>query len=271
MAEQTQEELYQAAMSMIGGVAQLPIVRVEREAFLRSQFADTPYLEQVLELGPQAVFKPEALRKRASKIINASTRKTAVVSFAAGLPSNPIAMVATGGADVAQYFAFAINLAQQLAYLFGEDELFANGGKEIPEEAKVRIIAYLGTMLGAGGAAALVSKTSEAMGKTMGKRLAGQALTKTVWYPLVKKVGAVVGQQVTKKTVEKTVTKAVPIIGGVISGALSYASFKPMGEKLADVFERNLKGEFDDEEMELNPDFAAMQYDESFEIEVCEE
>lgn len=68
-------------------------------------------------------------------------------------------MVALGGADVAQYFGFAINLAQRLAYLFGEDDLFTGGSSDMPEEAKMRIIAYLGVMFGAAGAAQLVAKT----------------------------------------------------------------------------------------------------------------
>ena len=61
-----------------------------------------------------------------------------------------------------------------------------------------------------------------------------------------------------EKTVEKTITKAVPVIGGVVSGALTFVTFKPMGERLADVFTQNLKGEFaTDGALELNPEFAA--------------
>jgi len=95
-------------------------------------------------------------------------------------------MIAAGGADVAQYFGFAINLAQQIAYLFGEDELF-DGGGQLSEAAQIRVIAYLGAMFGAAGAAALVSQTSKRAGANLGKKVAAQALTKTAWYPLVKK------------------------------------------------------------------------------------
>jgi hypothetical protein len=164
-------------------------------------------------------------------------------------------MVAAGGADVAQYFGFAINLAQQIAYLFGEDELF-DGGGQLSEAAQVRVIAYLGAMFGAAGASALVSQTSKHAGANLGKKVAAQALTKTAWYPLVKKVGAMVGKQVTKKTVEKTITKAVPVAGGVISGGLTYVTFRPMGSRLADTLVKNLNGDFDDH-LELNVEFSA--------------
>lgn len=35
MAKKTDEELYDVAINMIGSVAKLPVIRVDREAFLR--------------------------------------------------------------------------------------------------------------------------------------------------------------------------------------------------------------------------------------------
>lgn len=255
MADDSQDKLYATTLQTIGAVSKLPIVRVEREAFLRKQFASSPHLAVILESGPQAVYTVESLRQKANSIIKNSTARTSMASFATGLPGNPVVMVAAGGADVAQYFGFAINLAQQLAYLFGEDELFDDGG-QLSEAAQIRVIAYLGAMFGAAGAAALVSQTSKLAGANLGKKVAAQALTKTTWYPLVKKVGALVGKQVTKKSVEKTITKAVPIAGGVISGSLTYLTFRPMGKRLADTLAANLNGDFD-ENLELTPHFAA--------------
>lgn len=87
----------------------------------------------------------------------------------AGIPGGPAA-VAAGGADVAQYFGFAINLAQKIAYLFGEDDLFTDES-ELNEGAKVRVLAYLGVMLGAPGSAMLVGKLAREVGKNMGKKI----------------------------------------------------------------------------------------------------
>lgn len=257
MDEKSQDKLYSTTLQTIGAVSKLPVVRVEREAFLRKHFAGSPHLDVILESGPQAVFTAESLRQKANGIIKGSAAKTSLTSFATGLPGNPVVMVAAGGADVAQYFGFAINLAQQIAYLFGEDDLF-DGGGQLSEAAQVRVIAYLGAMFGAAGAAALVSQTSKLAGANLGKKVAAQALTKTAWYPLVKKVGALVGKQVTKKTVEKTITKALPIVGGVLSGGLTYVTFRPMGHRLADALFRNLNGDFDDQ-LELKAEFTATQ------------
>lgn len=265
MADQSQDKLYSTTLQTIGAVSKLPVVRVDREAFLRKHFAGSPHLDVILRSGPQAVYAAESLRHKANSIIKSSSAKTSVASFATGLPGNPAVMVAAGGADVAQYFGFAINLAQQIAYLFGEDELF-DGGGQLSEAAQMRVIAYLGAMFGAAGAAALVSQTSKQAGANVGKKVAAQALTKTAWYPLVKKVGALVGKQVTKKTVEKTITKAVPIVGGVISGGLTYVTFRPMGNRLADALMKNLAGDFDDH-LELSPQFAATTGSEACEAD----
>lgn len=256
VAKASQDDLYDKAIQTVGAVAKLPVVRVDRETFLRKQFADSEHLDAIINNGPHAVFTPEALEKRAKAIVRNSTAKTAAVSFTAGLPSNVALMVPAGAADVASYFGFALNMAQQLAYLFGEDDLFDGGADDISEEAKVRIIAYLGVMFGAGGAAALVNSVSKQAGANVGKKVASQALTKTAWYPLVKKTGALVGQQVTKKTVEKTITKAVPVIGGVVSGGLTLVTFRPMGHRLADTFAKGLRGELETL-ADLNPDFIA--------------
>ncbi|WP_409484429.1 hypothetical protein [Arsenicicoccus dermatophilus] len=255
MGDTTQDKLYDTAMQTIGAVAKLPMVRVDREDFLRKQFAGSPHLDVILTQGPEVVFTAESLRRQADRLIRASTARTSLVSFASGIPGNPVAMVAAGGADVAQYFGFALVLAQQLAYLFGEDDLF-DGGSDLSEDAQVRVIAYLGAMFGAAGAAALLSQTSKAAGATLGKKVASQALTKTAWYPVTKKVGAMIGQQVTRKTVEKTITKAVPIVGGALSGGLTYVTFRPMGGRLADTFVKNLNGDFTDD-LDLTSSFAA--------------
>ena len=52
MAKKTDEELYDVAINMIGSVAKLPVIRVDREAFLRQQFVNSEYLDEILEHGP---------------------------------------------------------------------------------------------------------------------------------------------------------------------------------------------------------------------------
>ena len=63
--------------------------------------------------------------------------------------------------------------------------------------------------------------------RTWARRSRNRLLTKTTWYPLLKKIGALVGKQVVKESVGKAVAKVVPVVGGAISGAITYATFKP--------------------------------------------
>lgn len=254
MEKLSQDQLYDKTLQMIGAVSKLPIIKVDREEFLQKEFENSPYLDQILEKGPQHVYTLDTLKKKAEVVVKNSTNRTAVLSFTSGLPANPALMVAIGGVDVVQYFGFAINMAQKIAYLFGEDELFDDSTTQISDAAKTRIIAYLGVMFGAAGATSLIAKTSIKAGENIGKKVAAMALTKTAWYPMLKKVGAIIGQKITKQTVQKVVTKAVPVVGGVISGGITYITFKPMGTRLIDTFMRNLNGDFE-EELVLNQAF----------------
>lgn len=265
-----EQALYESALNTINLASKIPFVKVDRTAFLKERFEDSPYLDEILRLGPQAVFSQATLRKHAKKVVASNTTKTAAVSFASGIPSNILMMIPAGAADVVQYFGFAMRMAQQIAYLYGEDELFeSNGASGLSDEAKIRVMAYLGGMFGAAGAAALVANTSQKVGAQIGKKVAGKALTKTFWYPILKKTGTMLGAEVTKKTVEKTITKAVPVLGGAVSGGIAWASFRPMGNRLIDVFERQLNGEFDDID-ELSPEFVDKLEGESAELPVID-
>ena len=86
MAKKTDEELYDVAINMIGSVAKLPVIRVDREAFLRQQFADSEYLDEILEHGPQHVYTVESLRRKADGVIKKSTNQTTLAAFVAGIP-----------------------------------------------------------------------------------------------------------------------------------------------------------------------------------------
>lgn len=258
------EKAIETTKTLIIKLADIPVVRVNRDDFLKQLFGNSPYIDDIIKYGPQRVFTVDSLREKADEIIRNSTRKSAVASFAASLPSSVAVMVPASVADVAQYYGFALNLAQKIAYLFGENQLFTSfdpaedmiktDGTYVPESAQVKIIAYLGVMLGVRGAGALVVKTAQSAGAEIGKKVARQALTKTAWYPLLKKVASVLGIKITKQTVQGTITKSVPVIGGIVSGVITYKTFKPLGSRLADVFAKLTNGEFDIN-MELNSDY----------------
>lgn len=254
-----QKDYYGIAVKLITNATQLPFVKVDRTTFLAEQFKDNPNLNLILEKGPLAVFTPDELYKIAQRIIANTTKKTTSLSFLSGIPSNPVTALASGTGDLVQYYGFALNLAQQIAYLFGEPSLF---NATYTEEDELKIMTYLGVMLGVSGAVGLLSKITEHMSKHLGKSIANKTLTKTIWYPIIKKIGSVIGLKITKKTVEKSVSKIVPFVGAVASSGLTYFTFKPMGERLANTFRDIAKGKIDISIEEIN-----LQLDDSIDAE----
>ncbi|MDN6900670.1 hypothetical protein EVC35_06585 [Oenococcus sicerae] len=160
----------------------------------------------------------------------------------AGLPSNPAVMAGTATADIMQYFAFAVRMAQEVAYVFGRPSIFNEDGA-LTDAGQREVMLYLGSMFGIAAANSGLMFVSRGLGATASKKLMQAALTKTAWYPLMKKIGTAIGLQVTKKTASSLVTKAVPIIGGIASGGLTFLTFRPMGKKLIKAFSATLQAD----------------------------
>ena len=221
--------------SVIESAAKLPLVRIDRTVFLTKNLNKlcTPLqLQKAISEGTlQADIPIETLDSLANAVINAETIKVTAISAAAGLPGG-IAMAATIPADLAQFYGFVLRTAQELAYIYGWDEMFTESS-ELDENTESQLILFIGVMSGVGAANKVVGKLfGEVAMKAVAKKIAAKALTKTWYYPIVKKIAALLGKNMVKATFAKGVSKVVPIIGGAISGGLTLATFKPMAHKL---------------------------------------
>ena len=87
-------------------------------------------------------------------------------------------------------------------------------------------------MFGVNRAINAVNKIAGQVAKQVAKKLPQKALTKGIVYPIVKKVATLLGVQMTKEVFARGVSKVVPVVGAVVSGGLTFATFKPMSEKL---------------------------------------
>ena len=224
--------------SVISTAIQIPGVKVNRETFLRNLFQkeSEEMIEQIIEHGPvNSQVSQDILRKMATRIINERTIVSTGASFVAGLPGG-LAMAATIPTDLLQFYAVALRMAQELAYLYGEADLWDG---EFLDNNKVtnQLILYCGVMLGASGAAQAVRLMSSALSKQALKKLPRMALTKTFYYPIIKKILTFFGVQINKNIFAKGVSKAVPVIGGFVSGGITFATLRPMGQRLADTFD----------------------------------
>lgn len=214
-------------------VLQLPGVKVNRQSFLAQIFEKFPPAQytQILDVGPVAAgCSREELHKIAAALVTKRTMQSTAVSFAAGLPGG-LTMAATIPADTLQFFGVALRLAQELGYLYGAEDLYRDG-KLDDERVQGQLILYFGTMFGVSGSAAAVKVLSSAVAQQVAKKLPQKALTKTIYYPIIKKVAALLGVKVTKDTFAKGISKAIPLVGGVVSGGLTLVTMRPMGKRL---------------------------------------
>ena len=221
------------AMQVLQQVVKLPVVKVNRSKFLMDKFSKevaSKDIPRLLEEGPTALLPQETLDRVANACIRDNVLLASGTSVLAGLPGG-IAMAVTIPADVAQFYAFSLKLAQELGYIYGYDDLWASRD-ELSEDAQNTLLLYLGVMLGVNGTAALLRAGGVAIAKQVMKTVPQKALTKTLWYPILKKVLKIFGVNLTKGGLAKGMGKFIPILGGVISGGLTFATMKPMGESL---------------------------------------
>ena len=244
---------------VITKAVQIPGVKVNRKQFLADQFAcKTDNLEEILDKGPiEAGIKREDIMLLSKKLILARTSQSSIASFVTGVPGG-LAMAATIPADILQFFGMALKLAQELSYLYGAQDLWVDG-KIDDDKVKNQLILYCGVMFGVSGAVSGLRVLSTQLSKTALKKIPQKALTKTFWYPILKKIVNCIGINLTKKTFAQGVSKAVPVIGGVVSGGINFASMLPMANRLNDTLDKATFNYSDEEfnkdiEIIMNPD-----------------
>ncbi len=221
--------------SVIEIAAKLPLVHIDREVFLTknlSKLCNQAQLKKAIVEGTlQAGIPIATLDSLANAVINAETIKVTAISTAAGIPGG-FTMAATIPADLAQFYGFIIRTVQELAYIYGWGKIFTESS-ELDEGTESLLVLFIGVMSGVGAANKVVTKLfGETAMRAVAKKVAAKALTKTWYYPIVKKIAAMLGQKMVKATFARGISKVVPIIGGAVSGGLTLAMFKPMAHRL---------------------------------------
>lgn len=222
---------------VLRNAVQLPLVRVKREPFLRSQlqrhFPKQVVDQAIVESPAAAGINADQLNSIAYDSINYETSKVTALSFAAGLPGG-IAMAGTIPADLTQQMAHILRIMQKLAYLYGWPSLMDEENSAIDDGMVNNLIIFAGIMFGVEGASNAIHRVAAQLALNVAKKLPRQALTKGIVYPVVKKIALALGVHMTKQTFAKSVSKVIPIIGGVVSGGLTFATYRPMACKLKD-------------------------------------
>ena len=216
----------------------MPGVHIDREKYLTgalSIHATEQMAREAVETTPALAGVPEELiEKLAQEAINYENNLATATSAAAGLPSNPTIMVGATVADLGQFYAHVLRVAQKLGYLYGWEDIFSLEGDQMDDATRNAMILFLGVMSGVNGAEKTLMAVAKNAGMVTGKRVARQALTKGTIYPIVKKVAYYLGLQMNKQIFGRAVGHTIPILGGVISGVITRATFAPMANRLKD-------------------------------------
>lgn len=222
-------------ITVVENAAKLPLVKVERNSFLRKnlcKLCTSTQLESAIREGTlNAGIPVGVLDSAAAAVIRNEALKVTTISAAAGIPGG-IAKAATIPVDLVQFYGFILRTAQELAYLYGWKELFAEG-TELDAATESQLILFIGVMSGVSAARSAITKLfGEAAKRAVAKKIAAKALTKTWYFPIAKKIAALFGNKLVKSTFANGVAKTVPLLGGAISGGITFAAFQPMANRL---------------------------------------
>ena len=235
----------------------LPGIKVNRDEYLKDIFSSYGDISNLSHKRPADVFNEMIIEKVAKATINKHLLGVTSASAAAGIPGG-FAMLGTVPADLAQYYYHVVIIAQKLGYIYGWPDLL-DEKQQFSETSRNILTLFVGVMLGAGAANKAVTEIGKKLATQVAKRLPQKALTKTVYYPIIKQIGKWISMKVTKETFAKGASKVVPVLGGVLSGGLTFITFKPMANKL----QKQLKEDANLYQFYANTDEEKMNFTDS--------
>ena len=236
MLDEQDREAEQFAIAFLKKVVRLRGVRIDRAQFLKAELhkrgIGAAAIDRAISENPAvAGISPTMLDEIAGSVIEFETGKSTALSFAAGLPGG-FAMIGTVPADITQFYVHAFRVMQKIAYIYGWQS-FLDDIDDLDDESLGILAAFLGIMMGVGGASVSVSLFAVQVARpAVQKKIASVALTKTAWYLPMKQTLRVIGVQVTKQSFAKTVSKVVPVVGGVVSGGLTFVTLRIQSKRL---------------------------------------
>lgn len=200
-----------------------PVVRVNREEFLRESFKDTPYLELAIQGDPTDIYTMKTLKKKASSLIKEETQAESLALFAHHLLLKENLDPHTNTRY--QRLSFLLYLAQKLGYLFGEKDLFED------TDDVMRPLMALGYL-------ALMTDIKGAVSFFHGLKYSPEHITLNE----VRRVSALVGSKLSKQSLGKKARKAFRDLTGVVGDDLSYDTIKPLAKGFRNALIKEVEG-----------------------------
>ena len=214
----------------------LPGIKIDRTNFLQKQF-EKLYPQETINIAinenPMTANIPlSEIDKLANNSIKFERNCVSGISAVLGAPGG-WTVLATIPADIAQYYGYMLRAMQKLLYLYGFPQIdLEKTGAKFDDATMNTLILCFGVMYGVAGANTAIRSMAKGLVIGVEKQLLKTALTKGVFYPIVRKVMKWFGVNLTKKVFAKFFGNVIPLAGSVIGGGITYLSFKPCCDKL---------------------------------------
>ena len=222
-------EILLSEEEIIQTVIRIESVRIDRNDFLTRQFAGDASisLDDILEKGPvDAEYDRGALRKTAVTLAQKETGKSGLLDIPNGIIKNCFIPYQT-----LLFYAAAVRMIQQIAYLYGENDFWTHTDTDLDKTVS-RLHLYYSVMTGSGKAEKALKLLSSSVASKSFNKLTESFLEKTVYQPIFKPAAKALKIKTPKTVFNKVVSKAMPVLKNAVSDGISLTTLLPMAGRL---------------------------------------
>lgn len=206
---------------------------VDRASFLRYELREYCSDRQVtlaIEFRPAVADIPsDVIDKLADKAIRSHYKSAGASSLKQAIPGIDLLPLNLTPND-SDILYNAVILSQKLAYLYGMPDFLKDGMADEETYNQVAILVY--SLFGVEKASKVLDVISKGFAKVVRRRLPKVALTKTSYYPFIKKGLGLVGVGVTKVKFANAIAIAIQVGVVTASASATTLTFRGMARKL---------------------------------------
>ena len=217
------KEILISEEEIIQTVTRIESVRIDRNDFLTQLFTDNESigLDDILEKGPVGAGADRiALRKTAFTLARKETEKSGLLNISDDIIKNRIIPV-----QALLFYAAAVRIIQQTAYLYGERD-FWNSADSDTEKTIPRLYLYYSVMEGSGKAEKALKLLSSSVASKSFNKLTENFLEKAVYQPIFKPAAKALKIKSPKTVFNRIIDKAMPIVKNAVADGINLALHK---------------------------------------------
>lgn len=215
-------------------VFKLPVVKVDRNRFLRNQLKKElgkEELERAINESPTTVLTKGQIKKIGDKLILKHSLLTALLTALLTLPNNILLTCIAIVLDILQAQMMIYIITQKLLYLYGHKDL-KNGDTILKKQISVILWIISAVMIGRGGLRKTAKSVASKVTRTIIARVSARVGTRVTMVNLIRQVMKWAGVTLTQKMISAAIDIIVLSVCSLIAGIFSFWIFYPMANNL---------------------------------------